>query len=142
MLLGARGPVGPELYDSIMSTRWSVCSALAAREYSPATVLRFDQPDLARDALIARSSVVHDPELDQLVGGGTRCAKLSVRMADGRLHEIAHRRQLTGDTISGAHRGSMGHVDEPALTAKFQMLTAGHRAAADRLATALTQNFA
>ena len=142
MLLGARGPRGPELYDSVMSTRWSVCSALAAGEYSPATALRFDQPDPARDELIGRSTVVHDPELDQLVGGSTRCAKLLVRMTDGQLHEIAHRRQLTGDTITDAHRGSMGHVDAAALTAKFHMLTTAHRAAADRLANELTRNFA
>ncbi len=140
MLLGARGPRPEhELYDSVMSTRWSVCSALAAQDYSPATVLRFDQPDPARDALIGRSAVVHDPELDRLVGGSTRCATLLVRMTDGQVHAIAHRRQLTGDTMSDAHRGSMGTVDAPALMGKFRALTAGHRAAADALAAELSR---
>ena len=147
MLLGGRGPHGGpgspaayELYDSIMSTRWSVCSALADHEYGPQTVLRFDRPNGLRDGLIHRSTVVHDSALDG-TSGAVRSAKLVVRMADGTVHEKLHQRAMTGattgSTTSDPRRGSMGSIDELALTAKFHTLTAQHRDAADRLAAEL-----
>ena len=138
MLLGGRGPrPDGELYDSIMSTRWSVCTALAHHEYNPETVLRFDAPDMARDRLIRRSAVMHDPALDSPGDGGLRVARLVVQMADGAVHDKLHRRQMTGETTSDPRRGSMGMPDEIALSEKFHTLTARHRAAADRLVAAL-----
>ena len=137
MLLGGRGPRGPELYDSIMSTRWSVCSALADHAYGPETVLRFDRPDPARDALIARTTVRHDPDLDAPGDGGLRTARLVVRMQDGAIHDELHTRHMTGDSTAAPTRGSMGAIDETALTAKFHALAAPHAAAAAALAAEL-----
>lgn len=138
MLLGGRGPrPDGELYDSIMSTRWSVCTALAHHAYNPATILRFDAPDPARDTLIHRSAVLHDPELDSPGDGGLRVARLVVQMTDGAIHDKLHRRQMTGETNSDPRRGSMGAPDDHALSEKFKTLTARHRDTADHLVAAL-----
>jgi 2-methylcitrate dehydratase PrpD len=133
LALVGRGPHSSELYDRLMSLRWSVAYALRHGRYDAITVIDADAnananananaDDEATLALAQRIEIVHAPELDQLLPR-TVAADVTVQLQGRTLH-CAYRRDARADPAAPAPRGSTFTLDDAALLAKFSALTRG-----------------
>jgi 2-methylcitrate dehydratase PrpD len=115
--LVGHGPRGAQLYDRLMSLRWSVACALRSGRYDMGAV----EPDEATLTLAQRIKIIHQPALDALLPD-TYAADIDVLTDAGR-SQLAYRRPANQDPPAGTARGWTRSLDERALLTKFNVLT-------------------
>jgi 2-methylcitrate dehydratase PrpD len=115
--LVGHGPQTDELYDRLMSLRWSVACAVRNGRYD----LEATQPNEATMALAQRIEIRHEPALDALLPQ-TLAADIEVLTKDGPT-QLRYRRPAAKDPPATLPRGWTRSLDETALLAKFNALT-------------------
>jgi 2-methylcitrate dehydratase PrpD len=128
MTLVGEGPSRhePELYDRLMSVRWSVAQVLLNGTYGPAMAMKSPPAHAMLEALLAKITVRHSPELDSALPAAV-ATTIRVELADGSAHEVIHSRKPALDLADGLPYAWISTPDAQLLAAKFATLTA-HRA--------------
>ena len=128
MILVSEGPrpEGDELYDRLMSVRWSVAQVLVNGRYGidaalGATAMSGDIHDLLR-----RITVRHQPALDAALPEQV-AATIRLRKKDGSVQEVTHLRSPVVEPADGLPRAWISQPHAGLLLEKFAALTA-HRA--------------
>ena len=132
LALVGHGPHSDELYDRLMSLRWSVACALLHGQFNIDNALDANDATLA---LAQRVEITHSAALDALLPQ-TIAADIHVQ-AGRHSAQLAYRRSATTDPAANTPRGWTFALDEPALQRKFNALTRDEPALADSLGALL-----